>query len=369
MRGHRTIAGALTLAGALWLGGVSLAARHEVGAGDPAGVTSARGWVDYRSGDARVGHQLDVRPPAGGTPSGPGQPPGAPPSTVLTPFLEALVGVPLDPSRWYVPPMEAPTVDDGPHLPDLLPAPAWAVYVDETFVGASAADSVLATVNGEDLAEGSRKAIRFGTTIINRGRHSLEVVGAPQPSGDAEDPIRVDARQCVRFAGARLAGAERTCVEYKPVGALAFHVQHGHFHIDGFAQYRLLRDHGGRPNEQAVVSRSEKVGFCMGDTDWLGKGELVVDMGWYRECRHTTPHVPVTFRQGVSPDWGDSYGPDLPGQHLVIEGVPDGVYWIAITVNPAGVPGAVNLFETNRANNTSYRKLQLLKGGTEVKLL
>lgn len=370
MRGNRIIAGALTLA-ALSVSGSSWAARHEATTGDQLGVARATAWVDVRDGEAAAGHQLDVRPPASGEPGGG---PPAPPPTMFTPFVQALVegliGAPADPDAWYIPPVEAPTVDAGPHLPDLVPLPAWAVYVDETNVATTAGDFAFATVTGEDPFAGSKKALRFGVTIANRGHHSLEVVGTPQPTGDQEDPVRVDARQCVRFAGARLAGGERTCVEYKPVGSLMFHVQHGHFHIDGFAQYRLLRDAGGRPDEGpgGLLTQSEKVGFCMGDTDWLGEGALVVDSGWYRECRHTAPHVPVTLRQGVSPAWGDSYGPDLPGQHLVIEDLADGVYWIAVTVNPANVPGAVSLFETNRANNVSYRKVELLKGGTEVKV-
>ncbi|HWH32312.1 MAG TPA: lysyl oxidase family protein [Egibacteraceae bacterium] len=352
------------------MGGAALAARHEVSGADPTGSAQARVWVDYAPGSTKVGHQVDMRPAQPGAPDGGGSPTDSlgQYGSFVESLIDTLLPVSPDPEAWYVPAAEPPTVDAGPHLPDLAPLPAWSIYLDESIVGTTAGDFALATAAGEDPFGGSQRAIRFGATIANHGRHSLEVVGVPQPTGD-EDHVRVDARQCVRFAGARVAGGERTCVEYKQVGSLVFHVQHGHFHIDGFAQYRLLKDAGGRPDERAVVSRSEKVGFCMGDTDWLGKGELVVDHGWYRECRHTAPNVPVTVRQGVSPQWGDSYGPGLPGQHLVIEGVPDGVYWVAITVNPPNVPGAVSLFETNRGNNTSYRKVQLLKGGTEVKVL
>lgn len=364
MRGNRILAGAAALSAVMLIGGPTWAARHEVSGGAPGGLADARAWIDYREGRVAAGHQFDAHPP--GAPQGGGgtRPPDL---GALQPFVDSVMPVTPNPEAWYIPPVEGPTTDAGPHLPDLVPMPAWDVYLDESEIGSTVGDFALDTATGAPPPV-SRKAIRFGATIANRGRHSLEVVGIPQPTGDQEDPVRVDARQCVRMAGPRVAGSERTCVEYRQVGSLVFHLQHGHFHIDGFAQYRLLRDAGGRPDERQVVSRSEKVGFCMGDTDWLSSGEMVADSGWYRECRHTAPHVPVTARQGVSPGWGDSYGSGLPGQHLVVEGVPDGVYWIAITVNPPNLPGAVSLFETNRANNTSYRKVQLLKGGTDLKV-
>lgn len=272
-------------------------------------------------------------------------------------------------------PEQLPSVElgegSGATLPDLAPVAAWGVYVDESIPDVVAGDEALSYTDGSDPYAGSKKAIRFGTTIRNVGRHSLEIVGVPRPTGDARDPVRVEAVQCVRFAGPRVEGAERACQASEPVGSLSFHAQHGHFHIDGFAQYRLLRDRAGRPDTRpaGVVSSSEKVGFCMGDTDDFREPHRAVDTGWYRECRHTAPHVPATLRQGISPGWGDSYRPELPGQHLVIEGVPDGVYWIAITVNPAEFAKIVRLQEVTRANNTSYRRVQLLQKGTAVKVL
>lgn len=324
------------------------AARHNFRWGDSTDPASVSGYVDT-AGPVHVG--VDVHPERLGGQRLPLQPP---------------VAVPAPPRPDQLPTVEAPG-SETVHLPDLAPAPAWGVYLDESIPDVALGDLLLSYVDGSDPYAGSRKAIRFGTTIWNRGKHSLEIVGAPRPTGDAGDPVRVQAQQCVRFAGPRVDGAERMCQAYEPVGSLLFHPQHGHFHIDGFAQYRLLRDRGGKPDTGpgGVVSRSEKVGFCMADTDWHG----YLDTGWYRECRHTTPHFPVTARQGVSPGWGDSYGPALPGQHLVIDKVPDGVYWIAITVNPLEFKHLVNLRETTRTNNTSYRRVQISKNGNAVKAL
>ena len=342
VRGKRFVAGAASLACLLSLGGGAWAARHDAAASASAGAVSARAWVEVADGRAGAGQHLDIRPDGAGDWA-------------------------ASPVAFLVP--EGLSLDAGPHLPDLVPLPAWDVYVDTTD-SLDLARNVVTAVTRTPPPRGP-KALRFAATIANVGRHSLEIVGIPRPTGDPDEAVRVDARQCVRFVGPRIADAERVCLEYRPVGSLIFHPEHGHFHIDGFAQYRLLRDAAGRPDDSpaGVVTASEKVGFCMGDTDWQGAGDMVVDTGWYRECRHTAPHVPVTARQGVSPGWADSYGSLLPGQHLLLDGVADGVYWVAISVNPVGVPGAVNIFETDRANNTSYRKIELSHGGTQVREL
>lgn len=350
-RRRRGLAGLLLLGSLLHASAVAGAPRHEVAVGDEDEPFAAVVWAEAGDAELRQGQRTRISPH-----TGPPEPP---------------LGLPLpQPSEYedpYIPPVEPPEPGAGPHLPDLVPLPAWGTYVDESALP-TLGDLTLATVRQEDPFSGSRKALRFGVTIANHGRHSLEILGVPLPTGDPADPVRVRALQCVRFAGVRIADAERTCMTYEPVGSLSFHAQHGHLHIDGLAQYRLLRDLDGRPDTSpaGVLSRSEKIGFCMGDTTWLGRRRLVVDTGWYRECRHTAPHVPATFRQGVSPLWGDSYGPDLPGQHLVIDGLPDGFYWIEVAVNPGSLPGAVGLHEVSRANNTSYRRIQLANRGHYV---
>lgn len=345
------------LAALLVPGWAPAAPRHTADVGDPTGSVSVQGWVEEDRGTLRHGAGVRVQPSPGNRDSVP-----------LLRLAEALL--PAPPQSLPSLSVEPPESTEGAQLPDLVPLPAWGVYMDESISAVAVGDQALATAQRRDPYAGSRRALRFGTTIANRGRHSLEIVGVPTPTGNAGEPIRIEASQCVRFAGPRVEGAERICQEYAQVGSLSLHPQHGHFHIDGFAQYRLLKDRGGKPDDSpsGVLTRSGKVGFCMGDTDWLGGGALVVDTGWYRECRHTTPNIPVTARQGVSPHWGDSYGPDLPGQFLLADKLPDGFYWIAITVNSGG-PGAVAIHETNRANNTSYRRIQVTKRGGWVNVL
>lgn len=349
---YRAVAVSVVLTVAMAAGVVGAAPRHGGEVSDPTGAVDAHGWIDWHADELRADTGVDVGPP----------------QTGWLPFHEFFEALLPETPRGETPSIEPPDEDDGRHLPDLAPLPAWAVMVDESIASTTVGDSALARLEGRDPFEGSRRALRFGVTIANRGLHSIEVVGVPEPQADGEERVRVNAMQCVRFAGPRVAGGGRACQEYAPVGSLSFHAQHGHFHFDGLARYRLLRDRGGRPDTSAsgVVARSEKVGFCMGDTDWLGQEPILVDTGWYRECRHTTPHVPITFRQGISPSWGDSYGPSLAGQHLRIDGLADGFYWIEVAVNPGNAAGQPPLLETTRANNVSYRKVRLYADGTLV---
>lgn len=274
--------------------------------------------------------------------------------------------VPAPPAADELPPVEPPE-EQASYLPDLAVLPAADIYLATEMPDMpSAADYLPSVVTGEPFGAGAKPAVRFGVTIANLGRHSLELIGRSAPAPDSEDRLRVEALQCITFGGPRVAGAERACTRYVPIGSMSFHAQHGHLHIDGLARYRLLRDRGGRPDTGpgGTVSTAEKVGFCLGDLAWLGSRRLAVDEGWYRECRHTTPHVPVTARQGISPSWGDTYGPGLPGQHLLLNGAPDGVYWIEVVVNPADRARTIDIHEATRANNVSYRKIRISRSGT-----
>lgn len=321
-------------------------ARQDFSAQDPTGTVAVEGSA-ARAGDSeRVELRAAVRPDASPPAVAPEQGDG-----------EAPIG--------------PPDLGAGAHLPDLAPIPAWGIYIDESVVGTSAGDYVLATAQGQDPFGGSRPAIRFGVTIANRGRHSLEMIGVPTPNTEAEEGARVEGYQCVRFAGPRVDGSGRVCQQYQPAGTMSLHAQHGHFHIDGFARYRLLRDVNGAPDRRAagVVTTAEKVGFCMGDTTWMRAEPMTVDTGWYRECRHTTPNVPVTFRQGVTPGWADTYGPDLPGQHLLLDKVVDGIYWIEVAINPPDPSRTVTIRETRLDNNVSYQRIRVSGNRTKVEAI
>ena len=108
---------------------------------------------------------------------------------------------------------------------------------------------------------------------------------------------------------------------------------HGHYHFNNYAEYALISATTGK------VWRAAKRGFCMLDTDpWLP--ELRDAPRNYYNCGY--PGYPGF--QGISKGWSDTYVWKLGGQYFVLDGgdgqavVPEGWYYIQVTVNPAYAP-------------------------------
>lgn len=267
-----------------------------------------------------------------------------------------------------------PTETDDPlHLPDLVPRPAYDVTVAHTDGPPShAVDVVLNEFSRpEEVRDGL--ALRFTTTIDNVGRYAFELMAVPNlPDPDSEAILLTDAFQCVRFEGPGIEGGQRACARYERVGTLTYHAHHRHFHIDGFASYQLRRDQGGRPmfGPGSVVASSGKVGWCVSDmeTPRDANGRPIPRKRWYQECSGFTA-TPVTFRMGISPGWGDTYWHGFAGQQIPIDGVPDGIYWISIHINPPGNAFGLEIRESSQRQNMSFTKVRLFNGGTEVEVL
>jgi hypothetical protein len=89
---------------------------------------------------------------------------------------------------------------------------------------------------------------------------------------------------------------------------------HGHYHFNGFAQYRL-RDTSG-----TEVARGNKIGFCLEDVlPW----DPSVSQSRKYDCTY----------QGIQKGWADVYE-DVPCQWIDISGVPAGNYILEMEVNP-----------------------------------
>ena len=231
----------------------------------------------------------------------------------------------------------------------------------------------------------AKHALRFTTTIQNRGRHSFELAGGPWvPDPEHTDLLTTQAYQCVRFTGELVLGAQRNCVRYDAVGTLTWHAQHRHFHIDGFGRYELRRDRNGVPDMGAagLVGQAEKVGWCVSDMwNWREDptrgpvGERTDDMlrpyerAWYAECTTPVLYTGASWRQGISPGWGDTYPAMYTGQEIPLIGVADGEYWIVTTINPRPNRHGLRIQETTWADNTSASKVRIHSNGTKADLL
>ncbi|MEA2783645.1 MAG: hypothetical protein QOK29_5204 [Rhodospirillaceae bacterium] len=125
-----------------------------------------------------------------------------------------------------------------------------------------------------------------------------------------------------------------TVVRTEVVGCFEFDPDHGHWHFDNYARYRLLTLNGRRLRAQS------KVGFCMLDS-------LSVDPGLpgYSSTRRYTG-CPDLELQGISVGWADVYGVNIPGQFIPIGGIPNGTYCLLGRADPDN-----RLLETDDANN------------------
>lgn len=268
-------------------------------------------------------------------------------------------------------------------LPNLAPLPPY-----DVFVGPAEHPQGPVWSNVQTLGEGTSAAthaLRFTTTIQNRGRYSFELVGAPWvPDSEQPDLTTAHAYQCVRFTIPVALGAQRDCARYDSVGTLTWHAQHHHFHIDGFGSYELRRDLGGHPDmsKAGLVGTSQKVGWCVSDMyNWRedttpqGPGwetDLVTESyerNWYQECTNPVLFTGASWRQGISPGWADTYPAMYTGQEIPLRGVPEGIYWIVTTINPKDNGFGLKVQETTWADNTSASRIQLYDGGRKARLL
>lgn len=183
-------------------------------------------------------------------------------------------------------------------------------------------------------------ALRFSVASHNAGDYPLELLGAPP-----EGMTRTVANECVQWAS-------RVCTARQAAGSFDFHPDHGHWHLDGFAEYELRKlNKRGQPDMSArgLVGTSGKVSFCMMDSAAVGESDPTDPLhttGFYLTC--------TGVFQGISPDWADIYDYSLGGQQIVVESVPDGDYALIVKVNSER-----QLLETTYEDNVSMAKVRL----------
>jgi hypothetical protein len=139
---------------------------------------------------------------------------------------------------------------------------------------------------------GVRRLLRFDTKVRNLGTEDC-VIGDPAAP---EPPI--------------------------PPDAFEFDACHGHYHLEGFAQYEL------RHLDGTLAAIGHKQSFCI--TDSVQVVPKAMSAGF--RCDF----------QGLSSGWADIYQRGVPGQWIDVSGVPGGDYLLVISVNVLGVLPEVN---------------------------
>ena len=102
------------------------------------------------------------------------------------------------------------------------------------------------------------------------------------------------------------------------------------------------------------VVRSRKEAFCLAPTDAIdltmaGASWQPTSTGLHSACgNYTAPAV----REVLDAGWGDTYLQTKPGESFDLQGLPNGKYFIEVTVNPRS-----KLYESDTDNNVAYRKI------------
>jgi lysyl oxidase len=112
---------------------------------------------------------------------------------------------------------------------------------------------------------------------------------------------------------------------------------HGHYHLDGFADYRLLNDSG-------QVAAGHKQGFCLLDS-----------VRW--DPNANPNRIYTCTYQGIQKGWADIYAYSLDCQWIDVTGVPAGLYILEVEVNPEGI-----LPESDRTNNIASTIVEIDAG-------
>jgi hypothetical protein len=214
-----------------------------------------------------------------------------------------------------------------PHLPDLVTVAPYALRLETT---------------------GGLRRLFFSNTIGNIGHGPLEL----RARNDASTQTTTAIQEVVTHrADGRPALASAT-----PVGEFAFHPAHSHWHFQDFARYEV-RAINGDGTTGGVLATTQKVSFCMIDTDTIDSSLEHFNMGRRHSCGQNA-------RQGLRVGRGDTYTSFLPDQFIDITGVPNGTYRLVSVADPRaeGRPNG-RLQESNDTNNAASVDVVVSTGG------
>jgi len=199
----------------------------------------------------------------------------------------------------------SPTLDPDLVLPDLQTLPPQSLNLQ-------------VTLQGEVL-------LRFSNSILNAGPGAIELLGVYDADAD-----KVSVTQHMYMMDSD------SFKEHK-AGLFIFHPGHEHWHIENFALYEVW-SLTPQATLDEVIAFTEKVSYCLRD-DSRSDLEDIAPGPRYVTCDRQL--------QGISSGWFDTYEFDTPGQIVDITEVPDGVYALRSTVDPANQ--LVEMDDTNNA--------------------
>ncbi len=182
--------------------------------------------------------------------------------------------------------------------------------------------------------------LTFGATVWNAGPSPLVVDGFRKRHQD------------VMVSWQYFYDEDGNPTGHRKVGTMEWDPRSGHFHwhFTDFARYRLL------DADKDNIVRSKKESFCLAATDAVDYTVPGADWNPYYTDLETQcgGYSSLGVREVLAAGSGDTYSQSRPGQSFRLAGLPNGIYFIETTANPAH-----NLVETAYDNNTSLRKIRI----------
>jgi hypothetical protein len=291
-------------------------------------------------------------------------------TVAITPAWRALLGVTVDVARVSVKFRVAKTQNCGPGGPIELPGRGCKAAGDSQDFSAEAPGTIPTQPAAHRPTGPGTKADpdpgtlpdlqslpAYGIRISKRG--FLNFAATEWDAGPA--PMVIDG---FRNPKARRMGtyqyfynSDGTPAGHKRIGQMEWDPRpgHQHWHFEDFVRYSLL-DKG-----QNEVVRSHKSGFCLANTDAVDFTVPGADWHPYNTDLATScgDLSALAVREVLLTGSGDTYFQSKPGQSFNLAGVPNGIYWVQIEVNPNG-----NIWEADTTNNVSKRKIKLMGSGS-----
>jgi hypothetical protein len=219
------------------------------------------------------------------------------------------------------------TAEGSPHYPDLITKSPSSVRLSAGKGG------------------GTVRRLFFGNTIGNIGDGPLELRAENNAATGTTNAIQEIYTHLGPPSGGKN-GTPITLVSSTLIGTFVFHPAHNPWHMADFARYEL-RAINPDGSTGPVVATTDKVSFCMIDTDIIDTTLTHYNMGLTHACGQSA-------RQGVRVGRGDTYSASLPDQFIDITTVPDGTYRLVSVADPNSLdlPGG-QMIELNDHNNAA----------------
>lgn len=276
----------------------------------------------------------------------------------IPPFLSMEAWVPdAKPGRWEIIVELHDVRDSGFRMRAHLEPPVAAAGREEIRPNLRATPPFDLTFDGCQLTEielyDAQRCLRFSTGPLNVGRGPLDL----------------------RIGQAGLSGPEVQRVYYTDgtytehaAGTYSYHAEHGHYHHDATAEYKLFRVNDPESGAMTQVGGSPKVGFCMADiviAEWRSFNQGA-QLDWWGECNGRMFTIPIPQATdgpwfGLTPGWGDIYSYIVEGNYVDVGANGDGLYVVQVASDPDDT-----VLESDDSDNLAYAFISIEGNGIDV---